>query len=98
MDPDSDEVSFKASNGGVTFGYRWKREDFPWLGIWEENHARKSAPWNGVSVTRGMEFGVSPQAESRRAMIDRGSLFGVPGYKWLPARKTLRASYAAFFE
>ena len=98
MDPAREEVSFKASHLGVTFGYRWRREDFPWLGIWEENHARQSPPWNGVSITRGMEFGASPQAETRRAMIERGSLFGVPGYKWLPARGKLTASYSAFFE
>lgn len=98
MDPAQDEVSFTASNGGVTFGYLWRREEFPWLGIWEENHSRQSPPWNGVSLTRGMEFGVSPQAETRRAMIERGSLFGVPGYKWLPARGKLTASYSAFFK
>lgn len=96
MDPDTTDAGFTATAMGVTFGYRWVREDFPWLGIWEENRVRQSAPWNGVSVTRGMEFGVSPQPESRRAMIQRGSLFGVPGYKWLPARGVLRASYSAF--
>jgi hypothetical protein len=98
MDPVRDEVSFTATNGGVTFGYCWRREEFPWLGMWEENHSRKSPPWNGVTMTRGMEFGASPQAESRRVMIERGSLFGVPGYKWLPARGSLSASYSAFFE
>ena len=96
MDPSKGEVHFKATHGDVTFGYAWKRADFPWLGIWEENHARQGAPWNGVSTTRGMEFGVSPQAESRREMIDRGSLWNVPAYRWLPARKTLHASYRAF--
>ena len=98
MDPSRDEVSFTASNAHVTFGYKWRREDFPWLGIWEENHSRQSAPWNGRSLTRGMEFGASPQAETRRAMIDRGSVFGVPGFKWLPARGRLTARYSAFFE
>jgi hypothetical protein len=96
MDPSKEEAQFTASNGGVTFGYRWKRSEFPWLGIWEENHARKLAPWNGQTVTRGMEFGVSPQPESRRAMIERGSLWGVPAYRWLPARRMLHASYEAF--
>ena len=40
-------------------GYVWKRDDFPWMRIWEENHSRQSAPWNGREMTRGMEFGVS---------------------------------------
>jgi hypothetical protein len=43
-----------------------------------------------------MEFGVSPYPETRRQMIERGSLFGVPGYKWLPALGTASASYTAF--
>jgi hypothetical protein len=42
-----------------------------------------------------MEFGVSPIPESRRAMIDRGRLFGVPGYRWLPAKGRLEAEYRA---
>jgi hypothetical protein len=44
----------------LAFGYVWKRADFPWLGIWEENCSRKGSPWDGRTVTRGMEFGVSP--------------------------------------
>ena len=56
------------------------------MGIWEENFSRTHAPWNGQTLTRGMEFGVSPMAESRRQMVDRGRLFGVPAYRWLPAK------------
>jgi hypothetical protein len=96
MEPSREQVHFRASHGGVTFGYRWRRSDFPWLGIWEENHARKAAPWNGVTMTRGMEFGVSPQPETRRAMVERNSLWGVPAYRWLPARRMLHARYEAF--
>ena len=54
----------------------WRRADFPWMGIWEENQPRPAAPWNGGAVTRGMEFGVSPFPETRRQMIERGPLFG----------------------
>jgi hypothetical protein len=97
MDPSRGEAEWSASNGDITFGYRWRREDFPWCGIWEENCARQSPPWGGRSITRGMEFGVSPMPEPRRAMIGRGSLFGMPAYRWLPARGTLTASYVAFF-
>jgi hypothetical protein len=28
-------------------------------------------------------------------MIERGGLFGVPGYRWAPARTKLTARYAA---
>ncbi len=80
----------------LAFGYRWKREDFPWISLWEENRSREFPPWNGVTVTRGVEFGVSPFAEGRRAMIDRGSLFSVPAYRWLPANSIATVEYSAF--
>jgi hypothetical protein len=79
----------------MAFGYVWRRADFPWMGIWEENHSRRSAPWNGAALTRGMEFGVSPFPETRRQMVDRGTLFGVPTYRWLPARARLEVEYWA---
>jgi hypothetical protein len=77
----------------MAFGYIWRREDFPWLGIWEENCSRKHTPWNGHTITRGMEFGVSPIPGSRREMVERGSLFGTPTYRWLSAKKRLEADY-----
>ncbi len=77
----------------LTFGYIWRRDDFPWLGIWEENRSRLATPWNGRAVTRGMEFGVSPFPESRRAMVERGHLFGQPTFRWLPALGRLQAVY-----
>ncbi len=80
----------------LAFGYRWKLEDFPWISLWEENHSREFPPWNGLTVTRGVEFGVSPFAEGRRATIDRGSLFGVPTYRWLAANSTATVEYSAF--
>ena len=98
MDPERDQAWFLAYSpqSKLLFGYIWKRADFPWLGIWEENHGRRQPPWNGATLTRGMEFGVSPIPESRREMIDRGSLFGVPAYRWIAAKSTLRVEYCAF--
>lgn len=80
----------------VLFGYIWKRSDFPWVGIWEENHSRLQPPWNGKTMTRGIEFGVSPLPESRRRMIERNRLFGEPCYRWIPARTSVRVEYSAF--
>jgi hypothetical protein len=82
----------------LSFGYVWNRADFPWLGIWEENHSRTNPPWNGKTLTRGMEFGVSPMPESRRTMVDRGRLFGVPTYRWLPARGKIEVEYYAILQ
>jgi hypothetical protein len=85
-------VAFSPS-ARLAFGYAWARADFPWLGIWEENRSRASAPWCGRAITRGMEFGVSPFPEIRRAMVDRGRMFETPTYRWLPANGTLEATY-----
>jgi hypothetical protein len=79
----------------LAFGYIWKRSDFPWLGMWEENCSRTGTPWNGRTLARGMEFGVSPMPESRRQMIDRNRLFGVPTYRWLGARSRIELEYVA---
>ena len=77
----------------LAFGYVWKQQDFPWMGIWEENRSRAHKPWNGRTVTRGMEFGVSPFPETRRAMIERGRLFGTPAYRWIPAKTRIEVEY-----
>jgi hypothetical protein len=79
----------------LAFAYEWRRADFPWLGIWEENHARQGPPWNGQGLTCGMEFGVSPIPESRRDMIARGPLFDTPTFGWIPARSRVDVEYCA---
>jgi hypothetical protein len=96
----ADEGFFLVMNPrlGVKAGYLWKRDDFPWISLWEENRSRETPPWNGVTVTQGVEFGVSPFAEGRRATIDRGSLFGIPTYRWLPANSSATVEYSAFVQ
>ena len=97
MDPHREHAYFVAFSPAskLAFGYVWHRADFPWLGIWEENHSRTGAPWNGKTLTCGMEFGASPIPESRRKMIERGSLFSVPAYRWIPAKSTVHVRYWA---
>jgi hypothetical protein len=84
-----------APDAGLAFGYAWRRADFPWMGIWEENSSRKQPPWNGSTLTRGMEFGVSPFPESRREMIERGRLFDAAGFRWIPAAARVTVEYWA---
>src|SRR5436190_4853424 len=95
MDQERDHAYFLAYSPAhrLAFGYVWMRRDFPWLGLWEENHSRVGAPWNSRTLARGMEFGVSPMPESRRNMIDRGTLFGVPTYRWIPAGTDVQVEY-----
>lgn len=97
MEPTREHAFFTAFSPAlkVAIGYIWKTRDFPWMGIWEENCSRTHAPWNGKAITRGMEFGVSPFPESRRQMVERGKTFGVPGFRWLPAKATVKAEYWA---
>lgn len=98
MDPSKEQAYFIAwsPTTKVLFGYVWPRAAFPWMGIWEENYSREQPPWNGKALTRGMEFGVSPMAEPRRKMIDRGTLFGERCYRWAPALSTVNVEYCAF--
>lgn len=98
MDPRRQQAFFLAFSPSLrlVFGYVWRRADFPWLGMWEENYSRTNPPWNGNTLAVGMEFGVSPMPEPRRSMIERGALFGAPTYRWLPARTRLAADYCAF--
>ncbi len=98
MDTAHEQACFIAysPSSKTLLAYVWKREDFPWMGMWEENYARKQPPWSGRTLTRGMEFGVSPMAETRRSMIERNRMFGTPCYRWIPAKGRLRAEYCAF--
>lgn len=97
MDPRHEHGHFVAFSPAArfVFGYVWRRADFPWMGIWEENHARPAAPWNSRTLTCGLEFGVSPFPETRREMVERGPLFGVPTFRWIPARRTVDVEYWA---
>ncbi|MGH9654447.1 MAG: hypothetical protein ACRD6B_13400 [Bryobacteraceae bacterium] len=97
MDPRQNRAWFfaRSPESEVCVGYVWDRTDFPWLGIWEENRGRTEAPWNGRTVARGMEFGVSPFPEPRKQMLERHKLFDTPCYRWIGAKGTLRAHYRA---
>jgi hypothetical protein len=97
MDPARSDAFFLAFSPAskLAFGYVWTQSDFPWLGIWEENHSRVHAPWNGRTLARGMEFGVSPMPETRRQMIERGRLFDAPTFRWLPAKSRVDVEYRA---
>jgi hypothetical protein len=98
MDLRREMVFFEAYSPAtqLLFGYKWRRADFPWMGIWEENCSRTAPPWNGKTIARGMEFGVSPFPEPMRQVVARGSMFDVPVYRWLPAGSSLTVEYSAF--
>lgn len=73
--------------------YAFRRADFPWVGNWEERHNRLSAPWQGKTFCRGLEFSTTPFAIPRRETIEQGPLFGEATYRWLPAKSRARVRY-----
>jgi hypothetical protein len=80
---------------GLAFAYIWNSSDFPWMGIWEENNSRTPPPWSARTMARGMEFGVSAMPESRDAMVQRGTLFGVPTFRRIAAGESVTVHYSA---
>ena len=97
MDPQKENAFFIAFSPSheLAIAYIWKRLNFPWMGIWEENHSRTHSPWNRQTLARGMEFGMSPIPESRREMVERGWLFGAPTFGWLRAHERIEVEYWA---
>jgi hypothetical protein len=95
MDPRRDAAWFSALNPrlGLALAYVWRREDFPWLGMWTENYGRPRPPWAGRSLTRGMEFANTPFPEGLRRSVERGRFHGLPTFRWLPARGSLEFRY-----
>jgi len=66
--------------------YVFKRNDYPWIGNWEESYSRSHTPWNGRELCRGFEFSTTPFPIPRRETIANGELFGESTYVWLPAK------------
>jgi hypothetical protein len=77
-------------------GYCFRRQDFPWMAVWEENCARQGVPWNGNAQARGMEFGTTPLPLGREANLRRGPLFDTPTCCVLPAGAERTARYLLF--
>jgi hypothetical protein len=96
MDPKRSDAWFSALNPklGLMLAYVWRRVDFPWLGNWEENYARKTSPWAGKSLTRGMEFANTPFPTDLHEQVERGTFQGIPTFRWLPARGKVTVEYS----
>ncbi len=73
----------------LLFGYLFRREEFPWTQNWE------NYPSNG-KLARGLEFSTQPFDVPRREVIDTGSLFGAPTYRWLPAKSKIASKFLMF--
>jgi hypothetical protein len=71
-------------------GYLFRRSDYPWLQTWGDY------PPSG-KMARGMEFGTQPYDVSHRDAVTMGSLFGVPAFRWLPAKSKIQTRFLMFF-
>ena len=80
MDPARAHAYFVAYSPAarLAFGYVWRRADFPWMGIWEENRSRTAAAleWRdadeGDGVRRVAVPGIAPaDGRSRRGCSTR---------------------------
>jgi hypothetical protein len=98
LDPQR-EIGFVAALNwrlGLLLGYCFRRSDFPWVAIWEENRARAGSPWGGKTRARGVEFGSTPMPVGKEETFARGSLFDTATFRRIPAKSELRAPYVAF--
>ena len=75
--------------------YVFKRRDFPWLNVWEQNRSRLQPPWNGKAQTRGMEFGNTRLSGTARAWLRVPMLWDTPTFGWLEARGKQTVRYLA---
>lgn len=80
----------------LAFGYVFRRSQFPWVTLWEENCARTAPPWLGRERARAFEFGVSPLPIGRAATLRRGDLFGTPTMLRIPAGGVVSAEWLMF--
>lgn len=80
----------------LMMGYVFSAKVFPWIASWEENFARKSAPWLGRVQARGLEFGTTPLPLGNVAVDAGGPVFGRPVSRSIAAGQTLRAPWLLF--
>jgi hypothetical protein len=98
LDParDAQYVAALNTHHRLLLAYCFRRADYLWVTIWEENCAREGAPWNGRAQTRGLEFGSAPLPVTRREAFTRGPILGTPTFSTVPARGGLTIPYVAF--
>jgi hypothetical protein len=80
----------------LLLGYCFRRSDFPWVAVWEENQSRNVAPWNGRCQTRGLEFGSTPWPVVRREAFAVSPLFDTPTFSIVPAKGKTTVNYLSF--
>lgn len=73
-------------------GYLFPAADHPWINDWQN----RPKPDTTAGTARGIEFGTSPFDEGLRRSVERGSMFGVPSYRWIGARQRVSTTFTIF--
>jgi hypothetical protein len=80
---------------GLLIAYCFKRSDFPWVAIWEENMGIAAPPWKQRTSARGLEFSTTPLPVLRRDAFLSGRLFDEPTLTCVPALGSKTVRYLA---
>ncbi len=74
----------------LLLGYIFNREEYPWVQNWENYQP-------DGQLARGLEFGTQPYDVPRRQAIDTHEMFGMPAYRWLPAKSKIGSRFVMFY-
>jgi hypothetical protein len=74
----------------LLYGYVFRREEYPWLMSWMNFTSDDRA-------ARGMEFSTQPFDISHRDTVAMSPLFGVPTFRWLPAKSKIENHFVIFY-
>jgi hypothetical protein len=74
----------------LLYGYLFRRAEYPWLMSWMNFTGDDRA-------ARGMEFSTQPFDISHRDTVDMSPLFGVPTFRWLPAKSKIESHFVIFY-
>ena len=95
LDPQRDVEFISALNTelGLVVAYVFKRQDFPWLNVWEQNRSRMEPPWKGQTQTRGMEFGNTRVSGTEKAYFQMPAKWNTSTLGWLDAKAKRTVRY-----
>ncbi|MDQ2776917.1 MAG: hypothetical protein M3Y57_18650 [Acidobacteriota bacterium] len=74
----------------LLYGYVFRREDYPWVMSWMNFTGDNRA-------ARGMEFSSQPFDISHRDTVAMSPLFGMPTFRWLPAKSKIENRFLLFY-
>jgi hypothetical protein len=80
---------------GLVIAYCFRRSDFPWVAIWEENLGIAAPPWKQRTRARGLEFSTTPLPVSRHEAFLSGQVFDEPTMTHVPAMGAKTVQYVA---